>query len=55
MPQVHQLCDRILVLLRGHMVADLRRGEATVEDIVMWITGAAMVRRRADAPEAGHD
>jgi ABC-type sugar transport system ATPase subunit len=44
MPQVHQLCDRILVLLRGHMVADLRRGETTVEDIVMWITGAALVR-----------
>ena len=45
MPQVHQLCDRILVLLRGHMVADLRRGETSVEDIVMWITGAALVRK----------
>jgi ABC-type sugar transport system ATPase subunit len=45
MPQVHQLCDRILVLLRGRMVADLPRDETTVEDIVMWITGAALVRR----------
>ena len=45
MPQVHQLCDRILVLLRGHMVADLRRGETSVEDIVMWITGAALLRK----------
>lgn len=45
MPQVHQLCDRILVLLRGHLVADLRRDEIAVEDIVMWITGAALARR----------
>jgi ABC-type sugar transport system ATPase subunit len=44
MPQVHQLCDRTLVLLRGHMVADLRRGETSVEDIVMWITAAALLR-----------
>jgi simple sugar transport system ATP-binding protein len=44
MPQVHQLCDRIVVLLRGRVVAELRRGDATVEDIVMWITGAALVR-----------
>ncbi len=45
MPQVHQLCDRILVLLRGRLVADLRRDEINVEDIVMWITGAALARR----------
>ena len=43
-PQVHQLCDRIVVLLRGRVVAELRRGEGTVEDIVMWITGAALAR-----------
>jgi simple sugar transport system ATP-binding protein len=45
MPQVHQLCDRILVLLRGRLVADLRRAEINVEDIVMWITGAALAKR----------
>jgi simple sugar transport system ATP-binding protein len=45
MPQVHQLCDRIVVLLRGRVVVELRRGEASVEDIVMWITGAALARR----------
>lgn len=45
MPQVHELCDRILVLLRGRIVADLRREEVSVEDIVMWITGAALARR----------
>ena len=43
-PQVHQLCDRILVLLRGSLVAELHRRDSTVEDIVMWITGAALVR-----------
>lgn len=45
MPQVHQLCDRILVLLRGRLVANLRREEINVEDIVMWITGAALARQ----------
>jgi simple sugar transport system ATP-binding protein len=44
-PQVHQLCDRIVVLLRGRVVAEIHRRDATVEDIVMWITGAALVRR----------
>jgi simple sugar transport system ATP-binding protein len=44
MPQVHELCDRIIVLLRGRVVAELHRGEATVQDIVMWITGAALAR-----------
>jgi ABC-type sugar transport system ATPase subunit len=44
MPQVHQLCDRILVLLRGRIVANLRREETNLNDIVMWITGAALER-----------
>ena len=44
MPQVHDLCDRIIVVLRGRVVAELRRGEVTVTDIVMWITGAALVQ-----------
>jgi simple sugar transport system ATP-binding protein len=42
LPQVHELCDRIIVLLRGRVVAELHRGEATVQDIVMWITGAGL-------------
>ena len=29
--QVMDLCDRIVVLLRGHLVADLRASEVTVE------------------------
>jgi ABC-type sugar transport system ATPase subunit len=44
MPQVHALCDRIVVLLRGRVVANLRREETSVQDIVMWITGAALSR-----------
>jgi simple sugar transport system ATP-binding protein len=39
--QVHELCDRIVVLLHGRMVASLRKEDVTPEDIVMWITGAA--------------
>ena len=42
MPQVHELCDRIVVLLRGRVVAELHRGEATIPEIVMWITGGAL-------------
>ncbi|HEY3879866.1 MAG TPA: ATP-binding cassette domain-containing protein [Trebonia sp.] len=45
LPQVCELCDRIVVLLRGRMVANLRRDETDVQDIVMWITGAALARK----------
>ena len=41
LPQVHELCNRVVVLRRGRVVANLRREEATVEEMVMWITGAA--------------
>jgi len=44
LPQVHKLCDRIVVLLRGRIVADVRRDETSVADIVTWITGAALAR-----------
>lgn len=42
LPQVHELCDRVLVLRHGETVADLRPAEHSVEDIISWITGAAM-------------
>jgi len=45
LPQVHELCDRIVVLLRGRVVANLRRDEIDLQDIVMWITGAALARK----------
>ena len=39
--QVHELCDRVVVLLHGRMAANLWKADITVGDIVMWITGAA--------------
>lgn len=44
LPQVHRLCDRILVLFQGQLIADLRPAECSLEEIVSWITGAALVR-----------
>jgi ABC-type sugar transport system ATPase subunit len=44
-PQVHEICDRIVVLLHGRAVADLKRDQVDIEDVVMWITGAALTRR----------
>ena len=40
MPQVHQLCDRIVVLLRGQKVADRPAATMTIEDTIACITGA---------------
>jgi ABC-type sugar transport system ATPase subunit len=42
MPQVHALCDRIIVLYRGEVIANLRKTDVSIQDIVMWITGAAL-------------
>ena len=42
LPQVHRLADRVAVLFHGHVVADLRCSEVTVDDMVSWITGAAL-------------
>ncbi|TML88947.1 MAG: sugar ABC transporter ATP-binding protein [Actinobacteria bacterium] len=41
-PQVHEICDRIVVLFHGRVVADLNRNDVDIEDVVMWITGAAL-------------
>jgi ABC-type sugar transport system ATPase subunit len=48
MQQVIDLCDRVVVLFQGAIIADLRSGEFGVEDLVSWITGAAL-RVRGDA------
>jgi ABC-type sugar transport system ATPase subunit len=40
--QVHELSDRVVVLLHGRAVANLRKEETTVEEIVRWITGVAV-------------
>ncbi|HEY1824330.1 MAG TPA: ATP-binding cassette domain-containing protein [Acidimicrobiales bacterium] len=42
LPQVYELCDRVVVLLRGRVVTELHRGQYSIEDLVSWITGAAM-------------
>jgi simple sugar transport system ATP-binding protein len=42
LPQVHELCDRVVVLLRGRVVTELHRGQYSIEDLVSWITGAAL-------------
>ena len=44
-PQVHEICDRVVVLLHGRVVANLEKRDADVEEIVMWITGAALTKR----------
>jgi ABC-type sugar transport system ATPase subunit len=41
-PQVHEICDRIVVLFRGRVVADLQTNTVSIEDVVMWITGVAI-------------
>jgi simple sugar transport system ATP-binding protein len=40
--QVHDLSDRVVVLLHGQMVANLRPQDVSVEDMVRWITGVAL-------------
>lgn len=46
LPEVHRICDRILILRLGELVADLRPSDASVEDIVMRITGAISGSKR---------
>jgi simple sugar transport system ATP-binding protein len=41
-PQVHDICDRVVVLFHGRAVADLRPQERSIEELVTWITGAAL-------------
>jgi simple sugar transport system ATP-binding protein len=41
-PQVHDICDRVVVLFQGRAVANLRPRECTIEELVTWITGAAL-------------
>ncbi len=40
--QVYRLCKRVVVLFQGEVVANLNRDESTLDDIVSWITGAAL-------------
>ncbi|MCS5720621.1 ATP-binding cassette domain-containing protein [Herbiconiux sp. CPCC 203407] len=42
LPQVRELCHRVLVLHRGRIVADLDPKVHGVEEMIRWITGAAL-------------
>lgn len=42
LPQVRELCDRVLVMFQGRIVADLDPRVESVETIIGWITGAAL-------------
>ena len=42
MPWVDALCDRTIVLHHGRVIANLRKADTTIEDIVTWITAAAL-------------
>ncbi|MGH9107465.1 MAG: ATP-binding cassette domain-containing protein [Acidimicrobiales bacterium] len=46
LPQVYRICSRVAVLFQGQVVANLTPGESSVEDIVSWITGAALLDKR---------
>ena len=35
-----QVCNRVVVMRRGRMVADFASGETTMEEVVAYITGA---------------
>ena len=50
LPQVHELCDRVVVLYQGRTVADLRPSQAGVEEIIAHITGAALTRSKPGLP-----
>lgn len=39
MPQVHEICDRVVVLYHGRVTADVATSRVSVQDIVAWITG----------------
>lgn len=46
LPQVRELCDRVLVMYRGRIVADLNPKTESVETLIGWITGAALEGQR---------
>jgi simple sugar transport system ATP-binding protein len=42
LPQVYRICHRVVVLFQGAVAANLRPKECSLDDIVSWITGAAL-------------
>ncbi len=48
LPQVHELCSRVAVMFQGRVIATVKTSESSIDEIVSWITGAALVTRRAE-------
>jgi simple sugar transport system ATP-binding protein len=46
LPQVYEICDRVVVLFRGETVANLTTNDVDIDDIVGWITGSALAARK---------
>jgi ABC-type sugar transport system ATPase subunit len=42
LPQVYEICDRIVVLFHGRVLAELRPSETHIDEIVSYITGSAV-------------
>jgi ABC-type sugar transport system ATPase subunit len=42
MPQEMEISDRILVLFHGHLIKQLVTADTSMEEVVMWITGAGL-------------
>jgi len=51
LPQVYDVCDRVVVLFRGETVANLTTSETEIDEIVGWITGSALAVKRV---QEGH-
>lgn len=44
MPQVLEVSDRILVLFHGQLIKELVTADTSTEEVVLWITGAGLVK-----------
>ena len=42
LPQVHEVCDRIVVLFRGRIVAEVSPKDTSIDQIVSYITGSSL-------------
>lgn len=42
LPQVYEVCDRIVVLFRGRIVAEVRPRDTSIDQIVSYITGSSV-------------
>lgn len=40
LPQVQEICDRVVVLFRGQVIKELPAKQTSMEEMVLWITGA---------------